>query len=75
MSALVAAACGRPRTWPVELGTDSLNETSDPNIAIMLSFLSGVILTTIGLFGLGFMVNFISHPVITGKSNTVTKLG
>ena len=66
MSALVAGACGRPRNWPVELGTDVLNETSDPNIAIMLSLFTGLILTVIGLFGLGFMVNFISHPVITG---------
>ena len=36
MSALVAAACARPKTWPNELGTDNLNTTSDPNIVIAL---------------------------------------
>ena len=40
--------------------------TSDPNIAVTLSFFAGLILIMVGLLRLGFMVNFISHPVITG---------
>jgi len=34
--------------------------------AIALAFLSGVFLVAMGLFRLGFMVNFLSHPVIAG---------
>ena len=35
-------------------------------IAITLAFLSGVILIVLGLFRLGFLANFLSHPVISG---------
>ncbi|MEE4211593.1 MAG: SulP family inorganic anion transporter, partial [Parvularcula sp.] len=34
--------------------------------AIMLAFLSGSFLFLMGLFRLGFVANFLSHPVITG---------
>ncbi len=34
--------------------------------AITLAFLSGAILLTMGLFRLGFLANFLSHPVIAG---------
>lgn len=34
--------------------------------AIALAFLSGVFLVAMGLFRLGFMANFLSHPVIAG---------
>lgn len=65
MSALVAAACARPPSWPKELNVPP-DVTSDPNIAVTLSFFTGIILISVGLCRLGFMVNFISHPVITG---------
>ncbi|CAG5106612.1 Oidioi.mRNA.OKI2018_I69.chr1.g2919.t1.cds [Oikopleura dioica] len=65
MSALVAAACARPRTWPAELN-HPMDHISDPNIAVTLSFFVGIILVALGLARLGFIVNFISHPVITG---------
>ncbi len=65
MSALVAAACARPRTWPAEID-HPMDHISDPNIAVTLSFFVGLILIALGLARLGFLVNFISHPVITG---------
>ena len=34
--------------------------------AITLAFMSGIILLGLGLFRLGFLANFLSHPVITG---------
>ncbi|PIE14029.1 MAG: sodium-independent anion transporter [Rhodobacterales bacterium] len=34
--------------------------------AIALAFLSGLILLVMGLFRLGFLANFLSHPVISG---------
>ncbi|TNE68739.1 MAG: STAS domain-containing protein, partial [Rhodobacteraceae bacterium] len=34
--------------------------------AITLAFLSGAMLVTLGLFRLGFLANFLSHPVIAG---------
>lgn len=34
--------------------------------AITLAFLSGLILLTLGVFRLGFLANFLSHPVIAG---------
>ena len=35
--------------------------------AITLAFMSGIILLGLGLFRLGFLANFLSHPVITGS--------
>ncbi|MCP1197948.1 SulP family inorganic anion transporter [Notoacmeibacter sp. MSK16QG-6] len=34
--------------------------------ALVLAFLSGIILLTMGLFRLGFVANLLSHPVISG---------
>ena len=34
--------------------------------AITLAALSGLILLTLGIFRLGFLANFLSHPVIAG---------
>ncbi|MDO6563203.1 sulfate permease [Amphritea sp. 1_MG-2023] len=33
---------------------------------ILLTFMSGIMLTLMGLFRLGFLTNFLSHPVISG---------
>ena len=38
-------------------------------LAIMLAFLVGLLQLTLGMFKLGVVVNFISHPVIIGFSN------
>ena len=35
-------------------------------LVILLTFMSGVILTVMGLLRLGFLANFLSHPVISG---------
>ncbi len=37
--------------------------------AVLLAFLSGAILLAMGLARLGFLVNFLSHPVISGFSS------
>ena len=34
--------------------------------ALILAFLSGVILLVLGLFRMGFLANFLSHPVVSG---------
>ncbi|MCA8900273.1 MAG: sulfate permease [Hyphomonas sp.] len=34
--------------------------------AILLAFLSGLILMALGVFRLGFLANFLSHPVVSG---------
>ena len=34
--------------------------------AMLLAFLSGAMLIAMGLFKLGFVANFLSHPVISG---------
>jgi len=34
--------------------------------ALILAFLSGMILLALGLFRLGFLANFLSHPVVSG---------
>ena len=43
---------------------------SDPSefigLAILLAFMVGVIQLAMGIFRLGFLVNFLSHPVISG---------
>ena len=37
--------------------------------AILLAFMSGLFLLLLGIFKLGFLANFLSHPVITGFIN------
>ncbi|NKW90939.1 sulfate permease [Rhodobacteraceae bacterium R_SAG9] len=49
------------------LGNLALQGTTEYLIAaITLAFMSGVMLTLIGLLRLGFLANFLSHPVIAG---------
>lgn len=57
VSLMTAAAVGQvaPQGSPEYLGA-----------ALVLALLSGVILTLMGLARLGFMANFLSHPVISG---------
>lgn len=40
--------------------------------AVLLSFLSGVIEILMGLFGLGFLINFVSGPVSSGYTSAVS---
>lgn len=50
-------------------GVGALAETGSDNfigLAILLSLIVGVIQLAMGLFRLGFLVNFLSHPVIAG---------
>jgi len=57
VSLMTAAAIGR------------LTETGDIGYAaaaLTLAFLSGIILLVMGVFRLGFIANFLSHPVISG---------
>ncbi len=49
------------------IGTMALEGTAEYAMAaITLAFMSGVILTLMGLLRLGFLANFLSHPVIAG---------
>ena len=49
------------------LGNLALQGTTEYLIAaITLAFMSGVMLTLMGLLRLGFLANFLSHPVIAG---------
>lgn len=57
VSLMTAAAVGRVAT----------TGTADyASAAILLALLSGAMLTLMGLFRLGFIANFLSHPVISG---------
>lgn len=40
--------------------------------AVLLSFLSGIVELMMGLFGLGFLVNFVSGPVSSGYTSAVS---
>ncbi|KAF7391863.1 hypothetical protein HZH68_011406 [Vespula germanica] len=44
-------------------------KTLGEDIAVLISFLSGCIITAMGILQLGFLVDFISMPVICGFSN------
>jgi len=57
VSLLVATGIGA-------LATDNVNDYI--SLSILLSFLVGSILLLMGLLRLGFLVNFLSHPVILG---------
>ncbi len=57
VSLMTAAAIGR-----LELGGPADYAAA----AIVLAFLSGLVLLAMGLFRLGFVANFLSHPVIAG---------
>ncbi len=50
-------------------GVSALAETGSENfiaLAISLAFLVGILQFTLGVFRMGFLVNFLSHPVISG---------
>jgi len=52
------------------VGTIAAQGTADYlTAAILLAFISGLFLLIMGIFKLGFLANFLSHPVITGFIN------
>ena len=57
VSLMTAAAVGR-------IATEGTVDYA--SAAILLALLSGIMLTLMGLFRLGFVANFLSHPVISG---------
>lgn len=57
VSLMTAAAIGR-------LGLD--DPAAAMAAAVVLAFLSGLVLVVMGLFRLGFLANFLSHPVVAG---------
>ncbi|WP_344805030.1 SulP family inorganic anion transporter [Allohahella marinimesophila] len=57
VSLMTAAAAGAVATQGTELYLSA---------AITLAFLSGLMLTLMGILKLGFLANFLSHPVISG---------
>ncbi len=59
--AVVSLMTATATSMIAEPGTIGYIET-----AIALAMLSGVFLTVMGLFRLGFIANFLSHPVMTG---------
>ena len=56
VSLMTAAAIGK-------LGDQGIDQVT---AALTLAFLSGIFLLILGLFRLGFLANFLSHPVIAG---------
>ncbi|MCK5696576.1 MAG: sulfate permease [Gammaproteobacteria bacterium] len=56
-----------------EVGSDAWNEAFVP-LAIMLAFMVGIFQLTLGVFKLGVIVNFLSHPVIVGFTNAAAMI-
>ena len=50
---------------------EGLSPSDYISYAILLAFLVGIIQFLIGIFRLGFIVNFLSHPVISGFTSAV----
>lgn len=67
MSILVAEYAHDPWTH----GVDS-EETTNVTLAILLTFLCGIIQILMTVFRLGFLVRYISHPVITGFTSAAS---
>lgn len=44
----------------------------DVNKAILLAFLTGVVQLLMGVFGLGFLIDFVSGPVASGFTSAVS---
>ncbi len=65
VSLLVADAVGQ---------ASSNHDASSTEIALILATIVGLILLLMGLFRLGFLVNFISSPVLTGFTNAAAIL-
>jgi len=64
MSLLTAEYCMRPENWVPLDGAGDVR--SDPRLAILLCMCSGAVILFLGVFNLGGIVNFISHPVLVG---------
>ncbi|NQV22384.1 MAG: STAS domain-containing protein [Rhodospirillales bacterium] len=47
-------------------GLESVNEDAYPMMALLLALMSGSMLLAMGFLRLGFLMNFLSHPVISG---------
>jgi SulP family sulfate permease len=47
-------------------GLDGVDEAAYPAMALLLALMSGVMLVAMGVLRLGFLMNFLSHPVISG---------
>ena len=67
-SALTSTLIAWPAEWPTPAG---VNGPSSPELCSVLSFLTGSILLLIGLLQLGWIVNFISGPTLTGFISAV----
>ncbi|MBE9525548.1 MAG: sulfate permease [Proteobacteria bacterium] len=57
----------------LEVGTPEWTEAFVP-LAIMLAFMVGVFQFMLGVFKLGVVVNFLSHPVIVGFTNAAAMI-
>nr|XP_039274511.1 sodium-independent sulfate anion transporter-like [Styela clava]XP_039274512.1 sodium-independent sulfate anion transporter-like [Styela clava] len=51
---------------------DDGDETSNVTLAILLTFTCGIIQVLMSIFRLGFLVHFISHPVIAGFTSAAS---
>ena len=58
MSMLVAVFCKRPESWPEQF--PPMESTTDPMLAVQLTFLTGVILVVLG-YGLDYSIHFRSN--------------
>lgn len=47
-------------------GLEGVNEDAYPMMALLLALMSGSMLLAMGFLRLGFLMNFLSHPVISG---------
>ena len=65
---LVAEYAMIPESWPTPAIAEyeSGDHTSLPELAIILSLFTGLILLVLGLLQLGIVVSFVSHSVIVG---------
>ena len=63
MSLLTAEYCTRPVHWAP---MDGVETASDPRLANLLCFFSGLLILFLGIFNLGSIVNYISNPVLVG---------
>lgn len=67
MSLLTAEYCTMPAAWAALEGvTMSDSVRSDPRLANLLCFFSGLLILFLGVFNLGSIVNYISNPVLVG---------
>ena len=62
-AALTSTVIAWPADWPTPV---DISSPSSPELASVLSFFTGCILLVVGLLQLGWIVNFISGPTLTG---------